>query len=180
MLKITALKFFIVVTWIFMSSSVLAQLRIGSANSEINFRQGPGPNFKVMHKIDASNLLVVLPGESQNGFVEAFDVETSSRGYVYETLIKITDSLNYGKQNFFEKSGEGAEGEVQIELVNGTTKPLFIWINKMSYDISPFEKKILVLNAEEITYFSSAPGLFPIFGKEILQKGNIYVWKFSL
>lgn len=179
-MKINVLNLFLLMMGVFVGTSALAQLKIGTASSEINFRQGPGPNFKALHKIDASNLLVVLPGESQNGFVEAFDVETSSRGYVYENLIQITDSLNYGKQNFFEKSGEGTAGEVQIELVNGTKQPLFIWINKISYDISPYEKKILILDAEEITYFSSAPGLFPIFGKEILQKGSTYIWKFSL
>ncbi len=179
-MKINLLCFFSLIIGVCASTSAWSQLKTGNAVSEINFRQGPGPNFKVIHKIDASNLLVVLPGESQNGFVEAFDVETSSRGYVYENLIQITDSLNYGKQNFFEKSGDGAAGEVQIELVNGTKQPLFIWINKISYDISPYEKKVLILDAEEITYFSSAPGLFPIFGKEVLQKGNTYIWKFSL
>jgi hypothetical protein len=35
------------------------------------------------------------------------------------------------------------------------------------------------MDDEDIVYFSSAPGLFPGFGKEVLQKGNTYVWKFS-
>jgi len=33
---------------------------------------------------------------------------------------------------------------------------------------------------EDITFFSSAPGLFPVFGKEILKKGSSYRWNFSL
>jgi hypothetical protein len=164
----------------FIFTPVQAQLRLGTAASEINFRQGPGADFKVLQTINASNLLVILSREPQNGFVEAFDVETSSRGYVYESLIRITDSLNYGKQNFFEKSGEAKSGEVEIELVNGTGSTLFVWINKISYDLDPHEKKVLVLEGEEIIYFSSAPGLFPVFGKEILQRGNTYKWKFSL
>jgi len=39
--------------------------------------------------------------------------------------------------------------------------------------------KILIMDDEDILYFSSAPGLFPVFGREVLQRGNIYVWKFT-
>ncbi len=159
---------------------VHAQLRLGTVNGEINFRQGPGSNFKVLHTIDNSSLLVILPREQQNGYIEAFDVETSSRGYVYESLIQITDTLEFGKQNYFEKSGEAAGGSVEIELVNGTTHTLYVWINRNSYDLSPYEKKVLVMSEEEIVYFSSAPGMFPVYGKEVLQKGNTYIMKFSL
>ncbi len=157
-----------------------AQLLTGHARSEINFREGPGTQFRVLHTIDHSNLLVILPREAQNGFVEAFDVETSSRGYIYENLIVVTDTLNYQTQHFFEKAGENSLGETEIELVNRTNHSLFIWINKNSYSLAPFEKKVLVLQSEEIVFFSSAPGLYPVFGREILQKGNTFRWVFSL
>jgi hypothetical protein len=158
---------------------IQAQLRIGTASNKVNFRIGPGTNYKILQTIDTSNLLVVLPREPKNGFLEVFDVETSSRGYVHESLIRITDTLNFGKQHFFEKSGENATGDIQIELINGTALPLFVWINKISYDISPHEKKVLVLEDEKVIYFASAPGVFPVFGKETLQKGSTYTWKFS-
>jgi len=155
-----------------------AQLKLGNVNAEINFREGPGNNFKVLHTINKSNLLVILPGEAQNGYIEAFDIETSSRGYVYESLIRITDTLKFSKQNYFEKASETTTGNVEIELINSTTHSLYVWINKFSYDISPYEKKVLIMDNEDIVYFSSAPGLFPVFGKESLKKGNRYVWKF--
>jgi hypothetical protein len=157
-----------------------AQLLIGKASSEINFREGPGINSKIIHSINSSSLLVVLPREPQNGFVETFDVETSTLGFVYEPLIQITDTLFFQPQKFFEKSGESASGDVEIALINKTTHSLFVWINKNSYQLLPFEKKILVLNSEDIIYFSSAPGLFPVFGKETLKKGESYNWCFSL
>jgi uncharacterized protein YgiM (DUF1202 family) len=159
---------------------VKAQLKLGTAKSEINFREGPGLNYKVVSKIDNSNLLVILPREVQNNFIEVFDVETSSNGYVSESLITVTDTLIAQKQHFMEKSGANASGEIEIELINETSKTLFVWINKNSYKLSPFEKKVLVMNTEEITFFSSAPGLYPIFGREVLKKGNTYRWNFSL
>jgi hypothetical protein len=161
------------------SKPAFSQLKMGSSQSEINFREGPGNNFKVLHTINKSNLLVILPGEAQNGYIEAFDIETSSRGYVYESLIRITDTLKFSKQNFFIKDSETKAGSVEIELINSTTHSLYVWINKISYDILPFEKKVLIMDDEDILYFSSAPGLFPVFGREVLQRGNIYVWKFT-
>lgn len=173
-------SFFIVFASLFCYAPLNAQLRLGTAASEINFRQGPGANFKVLQTINTSNLLVILPRGPENGFVEAFDVETNSRGYVYENLIRITDTLKFCAQHFFEKSGETTSGDVEIELINGTSRSLFVWINKISYDLSPREKKVLILDDEEVIYLSSAPGLFPVFGKEVLQKGNTYKWKFAL
>jgi len=162
------------------SFNVIAQLKMGSAKSEINFREGPGLNYKVVYAINKSNLLVVLPRESKNNFIEVFDIETSSYGFIAENLIKITDTLYFQKQHFFEKSGENETGDIEIELLNQTSQSLYIWINTNSYNLSPFEKKVLIMNKEEIVYFSSAPGLFPVFGKEILKKGNSYRWNFSL
>jgi hypothetical protein len=156
------------------------QLKLGGSQSEINFRESPGLNTKILYTVSSSNLLVILPREVQNGFVEVFDIESSSFGFVYEPLIKVTDTLNFQKQHFFERSGNNEKGDIEIELINRTDKSLFIWINKSIYNLTPGEKKDLIFNNEEIIYFSSAPGLYPVFGREILKKGNSYKWNFTL
>jgi uncharacterized protein YgiM (DUF1202 family) len=171
--------FLLILTTVF-PVQLFAQLKLGSARSEINFREGPGVNYKVAYKIDNSNLLVILPREPQNSFVEVFDIETNSYGFVAENLITITDTLDFQVQHFFEYSGENETGEIEIELVNQTSKTLYVWINKNTYNIYPFEKKVLVMNTEDILFFSSAPGLYPVFGREILKKGNSYRWNFTL
>ena len=135
---------------------------------------------RILFTITSSNLLVFLPVESRNGFAEVFDIESNSFGYVYKSLIKITDTLYFHKQYFFEASGSSAEGDVDIRLVNRTSHKLFVWINNCIYNLAPFEKKDLAFESEDIVYFSSSPGLFPVFGKEVLKKGFIYTWNFSL
>ena len=162
------------------SSEVFAQLKLGSAKSEINLREGPGLNYKVAYSVSSSNLLVILPRAPKNGFIEVFDIETNSYGFVSEKLVVITDTLNFQKQHFFDRSGENETGEVEIDMVNQTTETLYVWINGNTYNLFAFEKKVLVMNMEDITFFSSAPGLFPIFGREVLKKGNTYRWSFSL
>jgi len=159
---------------------IYGQLKLGSSQSEINFREGPGMNSKVLSAVGSSNLLVILPGETQNGFVEVFDIESSSFGFVYESLIKVTDTLYFQKQHFFERSGENENGDIAIELINRTDHSLFIWINRNIYNMAPHEKKDLIFDDEEITYFSSATGLYPVFGREILKKGFSYKWDFTL
>jgi uncharacterized protein YgiM (DUF1202 family) len=158
---------------------VSGQLKLGGSRSEINFREGPGVNSKVLYSVSSSNLLVILPREPQNGFVEVFDIESSSFGYVYEPLILVSDTLNFQKQRFFERSGENEKGDITIELLNRTDRSLFLWINKSTYNLAPHEKKDLIFNDEEITYFSSTPGLYPVFGREILKKGSSYKWDFT-
>jgi len=162
------------------NSPISGQLKLGGSQSEINFREGPGTNSKVLSTISSSNLLVILPGEPQNGFVQVFDIESSSFGFVYELLVKVNDTLNFQKQHFFERSGENDSGYIEIELINRTDHSLFVWINRSIFNLAPHEKKDLVFNDEEITYFSSAPGLYPVFGREILKKGYSYKWDFIL
>jgi uncharacterized protein YgiM (DUF1202 family) len=171
---------FVFILMIVTSAGVFAQLKLGSAKSEINLREGPGLNYKVSYTVSSSNLLVVLPREPKNNFLEVFDIETNSYGFVSEKLIVITDTLNFQKQHFFEKSGENEKGDVEINMVNQTTEKLYVWVNGNTYNLYPFEKKILLMNVEEITFFSSAPGLFPVFGREILKKGSAYRWNFTL
>lgn len=165
---------------IFASLDLSAQLMLGSAKSEINFREGPGLQFKVAFTINHSNLLVILPREAKNDFIEVFDIESSSYGYVAKNLIVVTDTLYFQQQQIFTATGETRTGEVEMELVNQTSKTLFTWINGNSYRLDPFEKKVLILDVEEIIYFSSAPGLYPVFGKESLAKGKTYRWNFSI
>jgi uncharacterized protein YgiM (DUF1202 family) len=153
---------------------------LGQAKSEINFREGAGVNFKIANTINQSNLLVILPGESQNGFIEVFDVDTSSHGFVAENLITVTDTLFFQKQKFFEHAGKNNSGAVEIELMNHTSKDLFVWINRHIYTLAAYEKKVLMMDTEELMFFSSAPGLFPVLGKEVLKKGNTYRWNFSI
>jgi len=162
------------------SFQLQGQLKLGGSQSEINFRESPGLDSKVLSAITSSNLLVILPGEPKNGFVQVFDIESSSFGYVYEPLIKITDTLYFQKQHFFERSDTIENGDIAIELINRTDHSLFIWINRNIYNLAPHEKKDLIFTDEEITYFSSAPSLYPVFGREILKKGNSYKWNFAL
>jgi hypothetical protein len=160
--------------------SLYGQLKLGSSRSEINFREGAGLNTKILSTVGSSNLLVILPGTPQNGFVQVFDIESSSFGYVSEALIDVKDTLNFQEQHFFEKSGENEKGDVDATMINGTDRSLFLWINRNIYNLAPHEKKDLVYDNEEIIYFSSAPGLYPVFGKEILKRGNSYKWNFTL
>ena len=174
-------RFFLILSLITLTFfSGKAQLNLASCKSEVNFRSGPGLNYKVEHTINQSNLLVILPSESKNGFVQVFDVETGSLGYVYQSLIQLTDTLLPNKQLFFELANKNEKGELEIVLINRTQKQLFLWLNAQTYHISPFEKKVLILPDEQLTYFCSVPGAFPIYGKEKLKKGNSYHWNFSL
>jgi uncharacterized protein YgiM (DUF1202 family) len=159
---------------------IYGQLKLGGSHSEINFREGPAINSRVLSTVSSSNLLVILPGDPENGYVQVFDIESNSFGYVYETLIQVTDTLYFQKQHFSERSGTDESGDIGIELINRTEHSLFVWINRNICFLAPHEKKDLVFTDEEITYFSSAPGLYPVFGREILKKGYTYKWDFTL
>jgi len=177
-MKLKSLVIFIMLT--LNGFSLYGQLKLGSTRSQINFREAPALNSKVISTVNSSNLLVILPGEPKNSFVQVFDIESSSFGFVYETLIKVTDTLNFQKQLFFERSDTSETGDVEIELFNRTDLSLFVWINRNIYNLAPHERKDLIFSNEELIFFSSAPGLFPVFGREILKKNDSYKWNLDI
>lgn len=77
----------VIIIFVLTSFSLKAQLNLANCKSEVNFREGSGMNYEVVHTINQSNRLVILPGESINGFVEVFDVETGSLGYVFKLIL---------------------------------------------------------------------------------------------
>ena len=158
-MKKIVLLFLMIVT----SFGVFAQLKLGSAKSQINFREGPGLNYKVTSSIDNSNLLVILPGEPKNNFVEVFDIESSSYGFVSKKLITVTDTLHFQKQHFFERSGENETGDVEIEMINHTSKTLYVWIDDNSYNLLPFEKKDLIFDTGRYYLFFLSSRTVPCF-----------------
>ncbi len=153
-------------------SDLSAQLKLGSAKSEINLREGPGLNYKVAYTIDNSNLLVVLPREPKNNFIEVFDIETNSYGFVSEKLIVITDTLNFQKQHFFERSGESETGDVEIDMINQTSETLYVWINSNTYNLFPFEKKVLLMNTGRNYVFFFSSGAVSGFWQRNPKKGQ--------
>ncbi len=88
------------------TSDGFAQLKLGSAKSEINLREGPGLNYKVAYTRQQLKPAGYPSARPKNNFIEVFDIETNSYGFVSEKLIEIIDTLNFQKQQFFEKSGE--------------------------------------------------------------------------
>ncbi len=122
---------------------------------------------------------MVLPRPAEKGFVEVFDVETSSLGYVAERLIEIMDTLKAGPPQFASSDTIFSGGEVEVILQNPSGRQVFVWINGSSWFLEPHEKKILVFNEGQFTYFASSPGLFPLFGMEVLKGGESYKWQFD-
>ena len=175
------IRFFILL-FIFIGAPqiVQAQLLIGHSTKGINFRSGPGTNFKVIGNIKKENALVILPRDTVNNYIEVFDIETNLHGFVYLNLILITDTMHPHKQKFFQKEQANNTYNIQIELYNKTNDDLFVWINGISYNLEPREVKILQFDDQKINYFAAAKGIFPVYGYESLMKGYTYKWDFKL
>ncbi len=156
-----------------------AQLPLAKVTTRVNFREGPALSSPIKYSIDQSNLLVLLPDSSKNGFVEAFDVESSSFGFIYKSLVTVTDTLLGQQLSLGEKIDNTTEGDVNVVLINRFQSPLFIWLNGVWYQLQSRQRLSLVFDEALITYFSSTPGKFPVYGSVTLEMGNTYFWNFS-
>lgn len=172
----------ILFTILFISTlnTLSAQLQVGNSKQRVNFREGPGTNYQIHHSVEKTDLLIILPRPVKNNYVEVFDVQSNTHGFIYKPLINIGDSLPPNPQKFFAKKEQNKGGNVELEIVNGTNKELFVWINQIVYNLAPYEKKILSFDNSDITYFASLKGVFPIYGKEELMTGYTYIWNFNL
>lgn len=157
------------------------QLLVGHTTGRINFREGPGAGAKVHSTLDKGNTIIVLPRDTVKGYIEVFDVESAYHGYIYKSLVIVTDTMDPQKQNFFQKEGKANEKYIiEIDLTNRTSMNLFVWMNGITYRLGPYEKKVLELTDGKIKYFAAAKGIFPIYGFEELLNGYTYKWEFKL
>ncbi|HSJ66466.1 MAG TPA: SH3 domain-containing protein [Anditalea sp.] len=157
-----------------------SQSYLGWVTTQVNFREGPGTNTKVMGTLPEGTQIFIISAVPVNDFISIIDIATNKEGYVSRTFVKQGDLIQVSQGGTFQPTGETAAYEPEIKIYNNTDKTLTLLMNEVIYTFHSRERKSLKLNPGIYKYRASAPGVIPDLGVERLENNRGYEWEFYI
>ena len=156
------------------------QSYLGFVNKQVNFRQGPGTDYKVIKSLVAGNQLFITSLNTKNNYYNVIDISSNTEGYVYKSYVNLGDEVERNEGGIFVPTGKSDNSLSKIEVFNKTELSLTLKMGDNIYIFSPNEKTEINVKAGDYKYRASAVGVIPYIGKEIIETGMNYSWQFYI
>ena len=172
----------IIILMIFSLSSIFcfSQSYLGWTTKQVNFREGPGTDYKVISSLNPGTQIFISSLETENDFYSVIDIETNTEGYVYKSFVKIGEQIQENDQGIFTPTGETTSYNPEVEIFNNTTLTLTLKLNSQIYNFSSKEKRTITITPGRSSYRASAAGVLPNIGSEDFKSNQGYTWEFYI
>ncbi len=164
---------------LFISITAQSQAYLGWTTKTVNLREGPGTDYEILRSLKGGSQIFVLSNIPDKEFYSIIDIDTNTYGYVHKSFVKLGERVTEGK-GLFSHEGKSSGYNPEIEIYNDTSKELTLNLNNIRYSFYPRETKTIEIAAGNYSYIASAPGVQPYIGKDDLDDGQKYSWKFYI
>lgn len=164
----------------FFSVAATGQASLGRVSKQVNFREGPGTDYKIIKPLNQGAQVFIISSNLENDFYNIIDINSNKEGYVHKSYIKIEKDLPKNSDGIFNPKGSTGTYNAEIEIYNKTSKTLTLRLNKEVYTFLPKEKRTLSLVPGTYNYIASAPSVMPDYGNESLDSNSAYTWQFYI
>lgn len=166
--------------FILFSISGFSQSYLGNITKQVNFREGPGSDYKIIKSLKPGAQIFISSLDTDDDFYNIVDIESDIEGYVHKSYVKIGKLISRSSGGIFIPEGDSEVYESEISVFNNTTKTLTLKLNSEIYFFSPKETKKISLEPGECDFRASAPGVIPNIGTEHLDGNRRYSWQFYI
>jgi hypothetical protein len=173
-------KFTFITLLFFISIQGFGQSYLGWVTKQVNFREGPGTEFKVLSSLRVGSQIFIISTETDNDFFNVIDIKTDVEGYIHKSYVKVGDFVQKNESGMFVPSGKITSYNSDIEIFNNTTRTLTLKLNSETFSFSPQQKKTISIRPGSYEYRASAAGVIPNIGKENLESNMGYTWQFYI
>lgn len=157
-----------------------AQSFLGFANKQVNFREGPSTDYKVIKSLVPGTQLFISSMQTKNNYYNVIDISSNVEGYVYKTYVDIGDEVKRNEGGLFVPTGKSDNSLSKIEVFNKTKLSLTLKMGDTKYIFSPNEKTNINVEPGSYNYRASAVGVIPYIGKDVIENGTNYSWQFYI
>jgi hypothetical protein len=164
------------ITWM----TGFSQSYIGWVTKQVNFREGPGKEYKVLSLLKPGTQIFIISIDTANDFYNIIDIETDKEGYIHKSFVKLGEKVKKNDAGMFVPSGKTSEYNPEIEIFNNTSLPLTLKLNNEMYLFSSRQKRTITLSPGAYDYRASAPGVIPNIGTESMESNMNYTWEFYI
>jgi hypothetical protein len=160
--------------------SSFSQSYLGAISKQVNLREGPGSEFKVLSSLKPKTQIFIVSLEDENGYYSVIDIRTNKSGYVNKSYVSVGKELPKSEGGLFTPSGSSSQADPEVEIFNNTSLTMTLKLNSESFTFKPKEKKTLTLSSISYSFIASAPGVIPNYGSEALESNTKYTWQFYI
>lgn len=164
--------------FIFTTSS--SQSYLGKIIKQVNFREGPGVEYKIIGILRQSTQVFVISSNLEGEFYNIIDIESNKEGYVHKSYIKIGSEIPRNSDGIFSPSGTTNGYDAELEIFNNTSKVLTLRLNDENFTFQSGEKRTLKVTPGTYEYRASAPNVIPDYGTETVKSNSAYTWRFFI
>jgi uncharacterized protein YgiM (DUF1202 family) len=171
--------FFLLLVFTNLTAS-LGQSYLGWITKEVNFRQGPGPNYGVISSLQPGTQIFIVSLDSKNDFYNIIDIETDKEGFVNKSFVRVGEAVKLNDPGLFTPTGKSSSINPAIEIYNNTSTTLTLKMNSESFTFQPNETRKIIVQPGSCNYRASAPGVIPYIGTDYLSGNTDYSWQFYI
>ena len=153
---------------------------LGYVNKQVNFRQGPGTDYKIIKSLIPGTQLFINSLNTSNNYYSVIDIYSNMEGYVHKSYVNVGEKVEKNDGGLFVPTEKTNTSLSKIEVYNNTSLTLTLKMGNMTYSFFPQQKKEINVNPGNYNYRVSAPGVIPYIGKEIINSGYNYSWSFRI
>lgn len=171
---------FPITLFLLISIGLEAQSYLGRVTKQVNFREGPGTEYKIIKPLQQGAQVFIISSNPENDFYNIIDIESNKEGYVHKSYITIESEVPRNTVGIFSPNGTTSTYNAEIEIYNNTSKVLTLRLNKELFTFRPKEKRILNIAPGSYDYIASAPFVIPDHGRESVSSNSAYTWEFYI
>jgi len=162
------------------SVASIGQSYLGSVSKQVNFREGPGTEHKIIKALKQGTQVFIISSDLENEFYNIIDIESNKEGYVHKSYITIEKELPKNSEGIFNPAGSTDTYNAQLEIYNNTSTILTLRLNKEVFTFRPKERTMLSVAPGNYDYIASAPSVMPDYGNESVNSNSAYTWEFYI
>src|SRR5687767_8270794 len=92
----------------------IAQSYLGSISKQVNFRQGPGTDYKVIKTLKQGVKVFIISSDLENDFYNIIDIESNEEGYVHRSYIIVGKEIPKNSEGIFNPKGSTSTYNAEI------------------------------------------------------------------
>jgi hypothetical protein len=156
------------------------QSYLGWITKQVNFRQGPGPNYGVISSLQPGTQIFIASLVTENDFYNIIHIETDKEGFVHKSFVRVGEVVELNEESLFTPTGKSSSINPAIEVYNNTSLTLSLKMNNETFTFTPHETRKVIVQPGSCNYRASAPGVIPYIGADYLSGNTDYSWQFYI
>ena len=146
-----------------------------------NIREEPNKSSSILKEVNRGEALSLVEREPTGTWYHVIHIDSAIEGWIDQSVIVNKFTANkYTAPEFQEEESEVYENP-KVKITNQERyTDLNLKMNGILYVIKADTTRTFILPSGPYEYYGWSPGVRATFGKQILNKGNVYSWAFFI